>query len=63
MISKKGFGGFANYSFLWINKENVIILPHIGANTKEALDVMAENIIKGIDSYINNEEIDNLLEF
>ena len=64
----KGFGADVYYPEpIDINspllKENVIILPHIGANTKEALDVMAENIIKGIDSYINNEEIDNLLEF
>ena len=43
--------------------ENVIVLPHIGANTKEALDLMAENVIKGIESFINKDNIDNLLEF
>ena len=44
-----------------ILKENVIILPHIGANTKEALDKMANAIIDGIDAYIKNEKINNRL--
>lgn len=40
---------------------NVIILPHIGANTKEALDDMANALIKGIEKYINGEMPDNIL--
>ena len=40
---------------------NTIILPHVGANTKEALDKMAMAVIKGIDSFINKDKIDNKL--
>ena len=42
-------------------KENVIILPHIGANTKEALDKMANAVIKGIEEFINGNIINNRL--
>ncbi len=45
-----------------ILNENVIILPHIGANTKEALDKMANGVIDGIERYINNKELINKLE-
>lgn len=41
---------------------NVIILPHIGANTKEALDDMAKGIINGIEAFINGEKPNNILE-
>ena len=44
-----------------ILKYNVIILPHIGANTKEALDDMANALIKGIEAYINGKKPDNIL--
>ena len=44
-----------------ILKYNVIILPHIGANTKEALDDMAFALIKGIEAFINGSMPDNLL--
>lgn len=44
-----------------ILKYNVIILPHIGANTKEALDDMANGLIKGIEAFINGTMPDNLL--
>ena len=44
-----------------ILKENVIILPHIGANTKEALDKMANAVIKGIEEFINGNDINNRL--
>ena len=40
---------------------NTIILPHIGANTKEALDKMAIEVVNGIEAYINKEKIDNKL--
>jgi len=42
-------------------KENVIILPHVGANTKEALDKMANAVIKGIEEFINGNIINNRL--
>jgi len=44
-----------------ILKENVIILPHVGANTKEALDKMANAIISGIELYLNNKKLENQL--
>lgn len=44
-----------------ILKYNTIILPHIGANTKEALDKMANAIIEGIEAFINGKMPKNLL--
>jgi phosphoglycerate dehydrogenase-like enzyme len=45
-----------------ILKYNSIVLPHIGANTKEALDDMAKAVIKGIEAFINGGIPDNVLK-
>ena len=45
-----------------ILKYNSIVLPHIGANTIEALDDMANALIKGIESFINGGIPDNILK-
>ena len=42
-------------------KENVIILPHIGAQTKEANDSVSNAVYDNIIRFINDEELDNLL--
>ena len=45
-----------------ILKYNSIVLPHIGANTKEALDDMAKAVIKGIEAFINGGIPNNVLK-
>ena len=42
-------------------KENVIILPHIGAQTKEANDLVSNAIYDNLIKFINNDELENLL--
>lgn len=42
-------------------KENVIILPHIGAQTKEANDLVSNAIYENLMNFINNKELNNLL--
>ena len=42
-------------------KENVIILPHIGAQTIEANNMVSEALFNNLIKFINNEELDNLL--
>ncbi len=42
-------------------KENVIILPHIGAQTKEANDLVSDAIYNNLIKFINNEKLDNLI--
>ena len=42
-------------------KENVIILPHIGAQTKEANDLVSNAIYENIIKFMNNEKLNNLL--
>ena len=42
-------------------KENVIVLPHIGAMTIEANELVSNAVYDGIIKYINDEPIDNLL--
>jgi len=44
-----------------ILKENVIILPHIGAQTKEANDLVSDAIFDNLIRFINNEELNNLI--
>ena len=41
--------------------ENVIILPHIGAQTKEANDSVSNAVYDNIIRFINGEKLDNLL--
>ena len=42
-------------------KENVIILPHIGACTEEAHELVSNAIYDNFIRFINNEELNNLL--
>ena len=42
-------------------KENVIILPHIGAQTIEANNNVSNAILSNIKKFINNEKLDNEL--
>ena len=42
-------------------KENVIILPHIGACTNEAHELVSNALFDNLVKFINNKKIDNLL--
>ncbi len=42
-------------------KENVIILPHIGACTNEAHELVSNALFDNLVKFINNKDLDNLL--
>lgn len=41
---------------------NTIILPHVGANTKEALDIVGFSVVDKIIDFFNGRKIDNIIK-